>query len=281
MNKRITLHIASKDRHTELALCLQSLREQTYQDFDIMILDESTTPLQQSYFITYLINRLKLEEHRIKIIRQSPSYGVCFARNKLIKEDKFRNEYTLRCDDDVILEPQYLEKLFKVIDQGYDMASGVVPHIAFPEIKRQNKFVGPIINRLDLDEQGNIIKYGDDCGYCYLEEEIIPAPQFRTNCLYKSEINKKICYEKNLSQTGFREEAFFSLRAILLGYKMAVHTNCKCYHFSTPSGGVRCPNYADNVKLDHETFCKWLKEKVEKHGNFLEEYYKNGVYKRA
>ncbi len=277
MNNKISIHICSKDRHSELFGCLLSLRNQTIKNWDLMLLDESQTPIPQCYFLASLLNRLKLEGHRIKLISNAISKGVCNARQQLIDNDSYGNYFTLRLDDDCILTTNYIEKLLEVIDKGFDMASGVIPLLARPELKRENRFVRPIINRIDVDKEGDITKYADDCGFDFLEDEIIPASNFRTNLLYKSEINNKVKYEiGKLSFVSFREEAFFSLKTILQGYKLAVRTGAKCYHLFTASGGCRSnPQlYAQNVKQDDEQFRIWLKNIIKKEGNFLEKYYK-------
>ena len=280
MNDRISIHICTKDRHSELGLLFQSLRSQTIQDWDLILLDESQTPITMCYFLSYLINRLKLENHKIKLIRNDTSQGVCYARNQLIENDTFKNKYTLRLDDDVVLEPNYIFKLRQVItEKFYDMASGVVPPISNPNLEREIRFVKPIINKHEFDKKGKLVKQNDDCGYCYIEKEILPSHQFRTNCLYKSEINNKVKYPQNLTFTGFREEGFFSIKAILEGYKIGINTGAVCYHFSCPSGGVRFTpeQYKQNVNLDNETFTKWLKQMFDKHGDFFEEYNKKVV----
>ena len=270
MNKRITIHVCTKDRNTELSLMLQSLRTQTYQDFDILIFDDATgTPINSVYFIVGILNRMKLENHRLKIIRNNTSFGCCYARNKCIEEDDFQNPLTLRLDDDILVEPDYIEKLVKVIDAGYDMASGVIPNFNTPELKREIKFVGDIINKHEFDSDGDLVLQNDDCGYCYLEEKIIKTHQFRTNCLYKSEINKKVKYPTNLTTVAFREEGFFSLGAIAEGYTIGINTGAVCYHLQAPSGGNRRPDYAQCVQLDDGTFRKWCKMKFNKHGDFL------------
>ncbi len=275
MDKRITVHVCNRDRHTELALLLQSLRTQTYQDFDIIILDDASgAPINSAYFLAGIFTRLKLEGHKMKLIRNNVSFGCCYARNKLIEEDDFDNMYTCRLDDDVILEPDYLQRLINVIDVGYDMASGVVPQFSYPEIKRETRFVKPIINEHKLDDEGNIIMNKDECGFGYIESEIIPTHHYRTNCLYKSEINKKVKYPDNLTSVSFREEGFHSFDAILNGYKIGINTGAVAYHLQCPSGGNRRQDYNECVKIDDETFRKWVKKQFVKHGNFLEKYNK-------
>lgn len=273
INNKVTIHILTKDRHSELALLLQSLRTQTYQDFDIIIVDDASgSPITNCHFLVSLINRIKLENHKIKIIRNDMSFGCCYGRNKCIDEDDFGNTYTLRLDDDVILPTVYIQQLMNVIEKGYDMATGVVPLLAYPELKRRISFVGDIINKHEFDNEGNLVKQNDECGYCYLDSVILPTHQFRTNCLYKSEIHNKVRYPDNLTTVAFREEGFFSFKAIIEGYKIGVNTSAVCYHLQTPSGGNRRQDYADCVKIDDETFKKWCKNMFIKYGDFLNKY---------
>ncbi|GAG87709.1 unnamed protein product [marine sediment metagenome] len=82
----------------------------------------------------------------------------------------------------------------------------------------------------------------------------------------KKEVVKTIKYENNLSPTGFREEAFFSLRAKWAGFQIGVHTGAIAYHLQSPSGGVRDKDYAARVQSDDEYFKKWAKEMYNKNG---------------
>lgn len=268
---RITIQATTRDRHSELGLLIQSLRTQTYQEWDIMILDDmSGMRITDAGFLMALINRVKLENHKVKLLRNDFSNGVCGARNKLIEEDTYDNELVCRLDDDVILEPDYLERLVKVINQGYDMASGVTPLIAYPEVKRDNKFINKIINEHQFDKEGNLILNNDECGYCYLNEGVYTTHQFRSNCLYKKSITDKgVRYPVNLSNTGFREELHFSFQSLILGHTIGVDVQAIVYHFQTPSGGTKQGDYQANVNLDQETTNKWIKKMFNKHGDFL------------
>lgn len=128
------------------------------------------------------------------------------------------------------------------------------------------------MNRHTIDKEGNLIEAKDECGFCYLEENIIPTHQFRTNCLYKSEIQNVVRYPENLTTVAFREEGHFSFKAILAGFKIGVHTGAVCYHLQTPSGGNRRKDYGECVAVDEETWRKWIKKQFDTHGNFLEKY---------
>lgn len=268
---RITLHVATKDRHSEAALLLQSLRTQTWKDFDCVILDDASgTPITNCHFFMSVYNKMIMEGHKMKLVRSPYSKGVCHARNTVIDNDDFGNEYVCRLDDDVILETDYLERLLKVIEAGYDLASGVVPLIATPEHIRETRFIGEVINEHELDKEGNIVKNSDDCGYGYTESVILPTHQFRTNALMKKKVvDAGVRYPDFLSYIGFREEGFFSFQALIKGFKIGVDTGAIAYHLRTPSGGCRTATYNEDVARDDQTFREWTKKQYLEHGNFL------------
>ena len=67
---KVDIMICTKDRPSELALLLQSLRTQTHKDFNIFIYDDrSGVPYQNYHFMQCLINQLKLENHNVTIWR--------------------------------------------------------------------------------------------------------------------------------------------------------------------------------------------------------------------
>lgn len=281
--KRITLTIGTKDRPSEVGLLLQSLRTQTYEAFDILIIDDcSGTPLTNYYFIVYMVNRLTLEGHCVKIVRNNISNGVCAMRNQSVELAlKFfpNNELMGRIDDDTLCEPDYLEKLVEVIDVGFDMASGLTPPLPGPEFTRDVNLIGDVINRVVLNDDGSFMINGDDCGHTYSEEKILHAHHFRSSAIYKKEIHTvhNIMYEDNLTKSGMREEEFFSFRIIMAGLKIGVHTGAIHYHLMTPSGGQRTASNEMHLQ-NQKILNRWVKKKVKIKGNFIEDYnQRNGL----
>lgn len=259
---KVAVLINVKDRPSELGLLLQSLRTQTFQDFDVFILDDcSGTLLNNYHFFNCVVNRLKQETHKVFIKRTEFSEGVSRARQKIVDwVSTFKYEYYLRVDDDVVLEPSYISELLEVIESGYDLASGVTVPMAGPTIKRDPKFLNGIANRVILDEDGNYILNGDDCGMEYTKKEIIPAHHFRSCALYKSEIHNKVDYSNTLSWHGFREEQVFSYKILLAGYKIGVNTMAINYHQMTPSGGERSTQTTQNTQFNQQQLEKFTKE---------------------
>jgi len=255
-----------KDRPTEVTLLLQSIRTQTYKKFDIFILDDgSGTDLHNYHFFNCIINRLKQENHKVFFKRTEFPHGVSKARQRVVDWALESNyKYFLRVDDDVVLEPDYIEQLFEVIDCGYDLASGMTVSMIRPTFKRDPKFLNGIVNRIILDKDGNYIFNGDDCGLEYTEKQILPAHHFRSCALYKTKIHKKANYlPTKLGMHGFREEQIFSYRILMAGFTIGVNTKAVNYHQMTPSGGERpTTNLTPFNQKMFEEFTKENKEKL-------------------
>jgi glycosyltransferase involved in cell wall biosynthesis len=274
----IDIMVCSKDRPTELALLLQSLRTQTHKEWDLFIMDDgSGLSYTNHHFISSMINRIKLEGHQVIYWRNDIRYGVTKLRQKVVDRilEEGKGEAILRLDDDNILNPDYIERLIKVLEKGFDIASGLVPHMAIPFIKRETRFVKPFIADITLNEDGSIKNFGDDCGCEYLEKEIIPSPHFRSMALIRKKVHEKIKYEDNLGFCSFREEEFFSFKAIIEGFKIGVDTGAIGYHLQTPSGGERTPEFQNNLGYNHNRLNEFTKELFKTHGDFINKYKEN------
>lgn len=266
-SERVSIHISLKDRHSELMVLLQSLRSQTFKDFDLVMVDSSQTPAFGHPTIQALITRMQMEGHGIKYA-MAEIEGNCQKRNQLIKMDNFGNPFVLRVDDDVFIEKDYIERLVKLMKQGYDMAGGITPFAGMPEFRRSTEFAKPVINRMDFEKK----VIGDDCGVAYVESEVIPAESLRSCFMYKREIlDAGIRFEEGLTNVAFREEQFFCLRAAWAGFnKFAVDTGAVAWHLMTQSGGCRYPNYPQLVAADDYRFWTWCDRQYKKRGNPFE-----------
>lgn len=276
MSRRILITIGNRDRPTELYGLLQSLRTQTFQDFDILIYeDASGTSIQNYYFLQYMFYRMRIEGHQIMLYRNDVSQGVSKMRQACIdlgRKHFPHCELIARIDDDSILESNYLEKLLEVIDAGYDIASGVVPTFPAVDVRNNIDNVKPIIGYCELNNNGELIANFDDCGVMYNDEVILPSPHFRSCALMKASIFDKVDYGNRLTKNGFREEQVFSFKAILAGFKIGCHTGAIAWHLNTPSGGER--DTMNLGALNQKIFDETVKKMFEDNGDFLKDYYK-------
>ena len=263
--KETAVLINVRDRPTELNMLLLSLYYQTYQNFDIYILDDmSGTTLNSYHHFNCAFNLLR-NKHKIYLIRTEFPHGVSKARQRIVdialKKDY---KYLCRVDDDVVLEKDFLERLIKVIEAGYDLASGVTPPMQVPTFVRNPEYIGKVINRVVLDNDGNYIFNGDDCGMLYTDSVILPAHHFRSSTLYKAKIHDKVNYlPTKLSKHGFREEQIFSYKCQMNGFKIGVDTGAIAWHQMTPSGGERFTDQNDLVLFNENILKQFTKENKE------------------
>ena len=135
--------------------------------------------------------------------------------------------------------------------------------------KIESKFLYGVGNRVILNDKGEHLWNGDDCGMEYYDKAILPIHHFRSCALYKREIHEKVDYKSNLSKHGFREEQIFSYKCIINGFKLGFNTKAIAWHLLTPSGGERFSNSNELVKLNQEIFIEWTREMYTKHGDFI------------
>jgi len=258
--KKLAILVNYKDRPSELALLMQSLRTQTFQDWDLFILDDqSGTPLNTYHFFNCMVTRLRCENHRVNLKTTEFPHGVSKARQRIVDWAK-GYEFFLRVDDDVILDSDFIERLFKVIDKGYDLASGVTAPMVQPSFIRDPKFL-KIANKVVLDKEGNYLFNGDDCGMEYTDSIIVDAHHFRSSALYKSKVHEKVNYTPTkLSKHGFREEQIFSYKLLMNGFKIGVDTKAMAWHQITPSGGERFPDQNELVLFNENILKEFTKE---------------------
>ena len=274
-NERISLQICTRDRHTEILALLESLRHQTFTSWDLVLCDGSKFPQghpmqgQPNLFVNTkfgrdMITRLKLEGHGVQILVDDGA-GVCEARNKCIMEDLWQNELICRIDDDSICAEDYLEKLYNIIikDEKIGGVSGIVPIFGDPGMERNINIVGPVMSRIDFNDEGDITYLGDDAGSPFNENKILPTHHLRSSFMFRrSAALKAGMFPLGLGPTGFREESKFSVRLLMLGYKLFVDTSAICWHNVCPSGGVRAPDYGQKVQFGDLQFRKWFKHMV-------------------
>jgi len=265
MVKEIAVLINTKDRVTELGMVLESLHFQTYQDFDVYILDDAgNNPNTNYHHFNCIINLMK-RTHKVFMRKTQFPFGVSRVRQEIVDwAMKGDYKYFLRIDDDVVLESDFIERLL-VLMQDYDIASGVTPPMVQPTFIRNSEYIGKIINRVILDKDGEYIMNGDDCGMSYTDSVILPAHHFRSSALIKREVHEKVkYYPTRLTKHGFREEQIFSYKAQIEGFKIGIDTGAIAWHQQTPSGGERFPDSNELVKQNQQVLVDFTKEHKDK-----------------
>lgn len=135
---RVSIIIPTYNRATSIGRTIQSVLNQSYSDFEVIIVDDNSSDNIQEILSDY-------DDSRIKYIKHQINRGAPAARNTGIENAK--GEFFALLDDDDEWFPQKLEKQIEVFDSmgknvgmvysGYEIASneGKIVKELFPGLK--------------------------------------------------------------------------------------------------------------------------------------------------
>ena len=107
--RRVDVLIPTYRRPTALAVTLTSLVGQTFRDFRVVVSDQGEAPASDAPELRAVMRVLRARGVPIAIHRHLPPRGMAEQRQFLL--DRARGAYALFVDDDVILEPDLVERL--------------------------------------------------------------------------------------------------------------------------------------------------------------------------
>lgn len=270
---RILVSIPTKDRLSSLRRTFYSLMEQTTKGFDIMVVDDSKSDEVRNDGILHdqieMLGKMGIGTYLVR--GNCPNQAA--AHNKMMKH-ALNNGYKLvfRCDDDVTLFPDALEKLFNEFlkDDKCDYAAmgGVILYPYFP-LERQKvpenwKEIHEFDGTMDLCTLiAQVHVYPDDVPYRDDVEHLY------SSYMYRPELMDEIGgFPAHLSSVAFREETIGLYELYLKGYKLKIVTKSYGYHWTEPQGGCRSVT-GDMAKMlynqDEKVFREQLNRLKEKY----------------
>jgi glycosyltransferase involved in cell wall biosynthesis len=113
---RVTVVVPAWNTSSVLTETLDSIRAQTFQDFEVLVVDDGSTDGTAE-----VVERHGAEDHRFRLIRQGHA-GVSIARNKAVAEA--RGEWIAFLDADDVWLPPKLERQLALLEQ--DPAAGLL-----------------------------------------------------------------------------------------------------------------------------------------------------------
>jgi GT2 family glycosyltransferase len=210
----VSVIIPNLDGENLLPICLESLRKQTFQDFDITVVDNGSKDGS--------LGLLKIEYPEVKIISLGRNYGFAFAVNRGIEVTE--GEFISLLNNDIELDSKWLEELHRALMEHSEVGACGPKLMRYRERERIN-IVGI---RLNSTGEVEIIGAGELDQGQYGERRYV----FGVNAgasLYRRRMFEEI---------GLFDEAFFasfedvdlSFRAQLAGYKALYVPTAIGYH---------------------------------------------------
>lgn len=111
MEKLISIIIPCYNRAETIGRCLDSILAQTYDNWEIIIVDDGSTDDLDKALAPY--------SEQIKLIKQV-NRGAPVARN--VGFDNSKGELVIFCDSDVIMRPDCLQKMAQALDKDSEAA---------------------------------------------------------------------------------------------------------------------------------------------------------------
>jgi glycosyltransferase involved in cell wall biosynthesis len=150
--------IPTYGRKTGLAIVLTSLLGQTFRDFNVIISDQTSEEetYLQSVEIQVLVQALRWHGHEVTLHRHFPRQGMAEQRQFLFECSAA--PYVHYIDDDVILDPEVLQRMLMVIQHercgfvGCAATSLALLHDERPEQQHIELWRGPVMAEPFLPE---------------------------------------------------------------------------------------------------------------------------------
>ncbi len=106
---RLSVMVASYNNAPYLEACLASALNQTFPDFEVLVVDDGSTDNSVE-----IGGRFVRTDERFRVIRLDQNHGISFARQKALQEA--RGEYVAILDADDVALPARFEKQVKYLD---------------------------------------------------------------------------------------------------------------------------------------------------------------------
>ena len=131
--------IPAHNEEKNILPCLESLKNQTFQDFKCVIVNDGSTDKTQEIVEKFLENNLKFRIYNLKLSKHEPGAKVVRTFNKGLEIENVE-EFVVVCkfDADIIFPENYLEKINEVYEKN--PKAGMVSGLVY--IKKDSSFLG-------------------------------------------------------------------------------------------------------------------------------------------
>lgn len=276
---RILVGIPTKERPDSLRRLFDSLIAQTINNFDVVVVDDSRyAHINEDVGLHQRIEKLAAKGVATLLAR-GKEMNQAAAHNQIM-EHALNNEFykyklIFRCDDDITLEPNHLELIFKeflkdtkceyaamggmIFNPYFDkvpMSQQIMP----PDWRNRPEFAGsidPCVFYAQVLQYPEDVEYRDDIQHLY------------STYAYRPELLKSVGgFPAYLSAIAYREETLGLYELHLKGYKMKILTKAWSYHWNERHGGCRSVDERVALELygqDEGEFRKRLEKLHEKY----------------
>ena len=253
---RISICAATKNRTDVFHQFLWSLIRQDYNDWDLMIVDDSDRPVDWNSLGIYprLFAEITRTGHDVRVVR-GPCVGRVGAAYQVgLAASSNSNPLFLRVDDDCWLEPDYLSRLAPAMkNPDVGACGGLFLHPGSPI-----DAIGTGDDRLkhcrinELSDQVNIQWFRHE------NTDPIEVEHLTANILFRRSWLDRIGGFETSLYRNHRDETQVTWRLWVEGARLLVEPSAVAWHFRAPTGGTR-GNHPEVYLEDHRRFMSQRK----------------------
>jgi len=232
MNNLITIGLVSWNGEKYIRYCLDSVLGQTFQDFNLIILDNGSQDgtvkiIEQEYLSKF--------GDKIKFIKSSENLGFAKGHNKL--NELSDSKYHMLLNQDIILDKEYLNRSLEVFQQytNVGVVSGKIYKWEFGEDEWKSKIIDSV--GLELFKNGRIIEKDVgtlDEGQFSKDIEVFGVsgtiPIFLKSALEEVKYKDEYLDESFFS---YKEDVDLAYRLRWMGYNAFIAVKAIAYHDRT------------------------------------------------
>ena len=255
---KLSVHLITYNCQKYLRFCLKSLRDQMFQDFSVLIIDNASQDQTVHFIEQYLADpKNKIFAAKTKFIKNTKNLGFAGAHNQAIQWTK--SDYVFMMNSDVILDLDYIKELISFLDDNDDAAAvaGAIYKWDFTKVNQESLGKTEQIDSLGLKLFSNhkIIELTDAIHQNKPQEvfgvsgalpiysrnalELVRTPIFHPS--FKFYLNQKAPELYEYFDNDFfcyKEDVDLAYRLRLFGFKFYLIPQAKAWHDRTASAGA-------------------------------------------
>jgi len=250
---RVSVIIPTKNRATDLAIAVQSLLGQTAPPAQLVIVDQSVDEVGFLRIKALLANMPGVE---LEYIRDTSIKGAATARNCAM--ERATGDVWLFLDDDVVLEPEFIERLLEVYgnDPKAEGVSGIITNYR-PGPLPLRMWTAVFARGPFRDERQPIYWAADKLK----RAEPIRVRQFTGALMsFRASTIREMRFDSNLTGASYAEDTDFCWR-LPAGAVLLIAPRARLIHNRSPQGRT-----GDHWLRAHTQAAYFLYEKNRKHG---------------
>ncbi len=234
--KRLTagVIIPTRNRLSDLLVCLDSIRQQTVLPDELIIVDASDDPICQQGAYQKFLGAFEAQKKGSSCVHyvHTTKPGLPLQRNKAI--EMATTDILYFFDDDVILEPAYLEQMQKIfaIKPSYGGGMGAVTNIT-PKQKNLFWVVKRMFGLQQIYQSGGFTWSGMPL-HAYGMQKFQEVHVLGGCCMaFRTEVCKRQMFDEKLGRYAYMEDADFSWR-VSRERKLFYNPRAKLAHMVSP-----------------------------------------------